>query len=169
MISVRGPHRSLFLRMLTPIVLYSTNTWLASTISRRYYHDEHWVWCAPEFGSGSNPPSSTPGEIYKDLREATSRGDRHNSRIKANKGGIFKGVVFKRKAEIISKADARDIVSIVEAAETIDFRPLLYIIPVTEEVLSIMHVVPIQKRAHPLSTEYIIECLPRRLFDIIEP
>lgn len=28
--------------------------------------------------------------------------------------------------------------------------------------------VPVEERAHPLSQEYIIESLPRRLFDIIK-
>jgi hypothetical protein len=155
--------------MSTPIVLYSTNTWLANKISKKYYSDEHWVWCSPYFDAGSNPPSSTPGEIYRDLRQATSRGDRHNLKILANKAGVYKGAVFKRKARIIDKEQARDIVSVIDAVETVDFRPLLYVIPVTDEVLLLMKEVPIRDRAHPLSTEYIIERLPRRLFDIIEP
>ena len=62
-----------------------------------------------------------------------------------------------------------DINSMIETAETIDFRPLLYVIPAGAEVLALMKEVPVRDRAHPLSSEYIIEVLPKRLFDIIEP
>jgi len=155
--------------MVTPIILYSANTWLANKISEKYYGDIHWVWCSPYFGPGSNPPSSTPSEIYRDLRQATSHGDRHNSKIIANKTGVLKGAIFKRVSNIISDERLTDINSIIESAETIDFRPLLYVIPVCEELIPMMKEAPIRERAHPLSTEYVIEALPRRLFDIIEP
>lgn len=35
-------------RMRTaPLVLYSTNTWLAYTVAERFYGGEHYVWCTP--------------------------------------------------------------------------------------------------------------------------
>src|SRR5882724_6147875 len=155
--------------MSTPSLWYSVKTWLANVVSKNYYRDEHWVWCSPHFGSGVNPPSSTPGDIYRDLREATSRGDRHNSKIIANKAGILRGAVHKRDAGMIGEDGLGDINSMIETAETIDFRPLLYVIPAGAEVLALMKEVPVRDRAHPLSSEYIIEVLPKRLFDIIEP
>jgi hypothetical protein len=81
--------------------------------------------------------------------------------------GILKGATVKRQAGIISAEQERDIVSIVEIAETKEFRPLIYIIPFTA-VSSILIEVPIKERAHPLSIEYVIESLPRDHFDIIE-
>lgn len=135
----------------------------------------HWVWCSPHFDAKSvlhrdaAPPSSTPGDIYRELREATSRGDRHNAKIAANKTGLLNGVVHKRNAGIITEQQAQEIVSAIGAAEIIDFRPLMYVIPVTDEVSRILSEAPIGSRAHPLSVEYIIESLPGELFDIIEP
>jgi hypothetical protein len=115
------------------------------------------------------PPSSTPGDIYRELREATSRGDRHNSKIAANKAGLLKSVVYKHKAGVVNEEQAKDIVSVVEASELVDFRPLLYVIPVSQEVSELLKEVPIMERAHPLSIEYLAEKLPGKFFDIIEP
>lgn len=161
--------------MANPPVLYSANTWLAYQISKRFYGNIHWVWCSPHFDArsvlprDSGPPSSTPGDIYRELREATSRGDRHNARIAANKVGLLKGVVCKREAGVISEEQAKEIVSAIGATEIIDFRPLMYVIPMTAEVAAILTEAPIGARAHPLSIEYIIENLPSEFFDIIEP
>jgi hypothetical protein len=161
--------------MANPPVLYSANTWLAYQISKRYYGNVHWVWCSPHFDARSvlprdaTPPSSTPGDIYRELREATSRGDRHNAKIAANKTGLLNGVVRKREAEIITEQQAQELVSAIGAAEIIDFRPLMYVIPVTAEVAKLLTEAPIGARAHPLSLEYIIESLPGEFFDIIEP
>jgi hypothetical protein len=159
--------------MPSPIILYSANTWLAYHISEKFYLNEHWVWCAPNYDSRSrdstNPPSSTPGEIYKELREATSRGDRHNTKIASNKVGLLKGATYKRAAGIINDEQLQEINSIIGFAQIIDFRPRMYIIPVTDQVRSIMGEVSIGHRAHPLSVEFIIEKLPRDWFDYIEP
>ncbi len=41
--------------MSAPLILYSTNTWLAYKIAERFYGDMHYVWCAPFFDSESLP------------------------------------------------------------------------------------------------------------------
>lgn len=160
--------------MPDPLILYSINSWLAYIIAERYYRHEHFVWCSPFFNSrtisaidSTTPPSSNPYEIYCNLREEVENGDRHSAKVKENKVGILKGATFKRQAGIISADQERDIVSIVEDAETRDFKPLLYIIPFTF-VSSMLIEVPIKDRAHPLSIEYVIESLPRYNFDIVE-
>ena len=53
------------------------------------------------------------------------------------------------------------------AAEKQDFRPLIYVIPF-EPVKSLVEMASLENRAHALSEEYIIERLPRELFDAIE-
>lgn len=160
--------------MPDPLILYSINSWLAYIIAKRYYRHEHFVWCSPFFNSrtissidSTTPPTSNPYEIYCNWREEVRNGDRHSAKVKENKVGILKGATVKRQAGIISAEQERDIVSIVEIAETKEFRPLIYIIPFTA-VSSILIEVPIKERAHPLSIEYVIESLPRDHFDIIE-
>lgn len=161
-------------RLEGPILLYSTNTWLAYQIAERFYHREHYIWCVPYFDPRSLsvyhitiPPSSSPAEIYRDLYEVVRRGDRHSAKISENKAGILRGAEFKRVSGIITEDEERDIASIVELAETRDFKPLLYIIPYNL-VSDLIKEVSVEDRAHPLSVEYIIECLPRRFFDVIE-
>ncbi|MBI3374798.1 MAG: hypothetical protein HY017_24000 [Betaproteobacteria bacterium] len=60
-----------------------------------------------------------------------------------------------------------DILAIEAAAQSADFRPLLYVIPFVA-VSHLLKEVPVSRRAHPLSQEYIIEELPTELFDAIE-
>ncbi len=160
--------------MPDPLILYSTNTWLAYSIAQQYYLGIHYVWCTPYFDSKSLsgydahiPSTSSTSEIYHSLYEEVRRGDQHSAKIKENKVGILKGATYNREAEVITEKDESDIAAIVDLAETRDFRPLLYIIPfqlITDRVVT----VPIVERAHPLSIEYIIESLPRQCFDIIE-
>lgn len=159
--------------MSNPLLLYSTNTRLAYLISKRYYGDLHYVWCTPYFDSKSLaphdytiPPTSSPGEIYHNLYEEVIRGDRHSSKIEDNKRGILEGANAKRKAGVINEQQEQEIAQIVEQAMILDFKPLLYIIPFNL-VTNLVEEVPVNKRAHPLSVEYLIKELPRHLFDII--
>ena len=160
--------------MADPLLLYSINSWLAYIIAERYYRSEHYVWCSPFFNSrtissidATTPPTSNPYEIYCNLLDEVSNGDRHSAKIKENKVGILKGASFKKQAGVITEGQERDIVSIVDLAETRDFKPLLYLIPFHLTSGSLKEV-PISERAHPLSIEYVIESLPRTHFEVIE-
>ncbi len=83
---------------MPPALLYSTNTWLAYTISQTYYHAEHYVWCSPHpnsrwlpAGLASLPPSSSPGDLYLSLHADITGGDRHSAKIAQNKRGLTSG------------------------------------------------------------------------------
>jgi hypothetical protein len=161
--------------MADPLLLYSVNTWLSYVIAEQYYDHQHYVWCTPYFDrtataevDATTPPTSTPFDILHGLDAEVRGGDRHSAKIADNKVGVLRGATYKRTAGVISEVEERDIGAIVDQAETRDFHPLLYIIPY-EGVKSLIKGVPINKRAHPLSIEYIIESLPRALFDVIKP
>lgn len=156
------------------LLLYSTNTWLAYKISKEYYGDVHYTWCSPYFSAKSvpaydytNPPSSSPGEIYDMLFADTKRGDLHSARIEANRVGLLHGANKKAAAGVITSRQKKEIYSIVKQAETLNFRPLLYIIP-SALVVDMAKEVPVNRRAHPFSVEFVVENLPRSHFDIIE-
>ncbi|MCD7898527.1 MAG: hypothetical protein LUH22_01225 [Bacteroides sp.] len=100
--------------MRSNINFYSTNTYLAYTVSQIYYNKKHFVWCSPVFDAMSldklhhwrnNPPSSSPFNIYTELKEAVTRKDLHNSKIEANKIGIMKGAQIALKKEIIDEVE----------------------------------------------------------------
>jgi len=160
--------------MSDPLILYSANTWLSYAIAERYYNGEHYVWCTPAFDGGSPhaaawhvPPTSSPFEIYKGLFEEVRRGDRHSAAIARNKVGILRGASVKRGAGTITDSQEKEIASILDSAETRDFRPLIYVIPYQLVAGQIINV-PISDRAHPLSVEYVVESLQRGQFDVIE-
>ncbi|HMR99952.1 MAG TPA: hypothetical protein PKE62_11920 [Anaerolineales bacterium] len=155
------------------LILYSANTWLAYIIAEDFYGGVHYVWCTPYFDPNSSdrlhytvPPSSSPFEIYSGLLEDVKRGDRHSSKISENKEGIRRGVEYNLKAGIINDARAKEIEYIIENADIGDFSPLIYVIPYAT-VKDILEEVPVDKRANPLSHEFIIKKLPREFFDVI--
>lgn len=159
--------------MADPILMYSVNTWLSYLIAQRYYRGNHHVWCTPCFdprmlpaADVTVPPTSTPFEIYRSLYEEVRRRDSHSLKIKEIRNGILKGARKKQAAGIITRTQEREIKLIVKSASLGDFRPLLYVIPYAL-VSTIVTKVPVKKRAHPLSEEYLIENLPRNCFDVI--
>lgn len=160
--------------MSQPLVLYSVCTYLAYNIAASYYEHQHFVWCSPFFSEGSapsyqytNPPTSSPARIYRDLQIGVTSDDRHNARIQQNRIGLAKGATIKHKAGVISAAQKKEILSIVQQAHTSMFRPLIYVIPYSS-VIRMIQPVSVEDRANPLSAEYMIECLSRVHFDIID-
>jgi hypothetical protein len=160
--------------MRTPILLYSTNSWLAYTIAERYYGQLHYVWCSLFRGPGSVsaldaavPPSSSPLEIYRALAADVARGDLHSAKIAENRLGLLRGVEAKLAVGVIDAAVASEIKAILASVAARDFRPILYVIPFGL-VSAMAGKVPVERRAHPLSEEYIIDALPHGSFDTLE-
>jgi hypothetical protein len=160
--------------MPDPLLLYSTNTWLAYRINRDYYGDRHYVWCNRYFASqavpgygGVIPATASPYEVYRSLHAEVTSGDRHSAKISANRVGIKNGAALKQQAGVITPQQETDIMDIAEAADVRDFRPLMYLIPYSL-VIALITVVPVAKRAHPMWMEYIIDSLPGDAFEIIE-
>jgi hypothetical protein len=156
-----------------PLVLYATNTRLAYIIAQRYYNQKHYVWCTPYFDPSSVPaldytvpPSSSPAEIYRSLRKDVDHNERHSDKIKANKAGIIRGAQEKFDQGEIDENERKEIAEIVEAAEVADFSPLIFVIPFSL-VKGKLSTVPVDQRAHPLSSEFIIQTLPRDYFDVL--
>ena len=156
-----------------PKLLYSASTLAAYRISKKYFRDLHYVWCSPEFGSPplggvltSNPPTSRPFYRYKALQKESQAGDLHSAFIADQKAGLRKGAVEKCKAKLISRKERDEIIAAIEKLSPADFKPLIYVMPF-EDVKRIIQSVPVDKRAHPLSEEYIIEALPGDLFDVL--
>ena len=90
-----------------------------------------------------------------------------SSKIKQVRDGVMQGALIRRACGEITDEQYREIDEIVRTAETSDFRPLVYVIPYTE-ASSLLQKVPVGRRAHPLSQEFLIEKLPRHCFDVME-
>jgi hypothetical protein len=157
-----------------PLLLYSTNTWLAYRISEKYYGGNHWVYVAEHFERDPNPlmggapPSSTPCEIYRRLRDEVDGQDSGSSaKVATNRVGLLNGAAAKFKARTIDAATRKEIESIVQTAPISDFRPLLYVMPYGP-VATLVRRVNIGKKANPFWSEMIIESLPNSCFHAIE-
>ena len=159
--------------MKPPLLLYSTNTWLAYSIAERFYGGIHYAWCSPFFDGSTAalhvnvPPSSSPAEIYWNLWQETRRGERHSAVMKNNRAGILQGAEVKATEGIITPAQAMDIEKTVNSANPSEFRPLLFVIPFAG-VEELVGEVPVLERAHPLSLEFRVTALPRGRFDVLE-
>lgn len=160
--------------MADPLVLYSTNTLLAYRINERFYGQIHYVWCSPFFSSSTinlldvqMPPSSTPCDICKRFLDDVARQDRHSPNIEGNRAGLKKGKTFRKADGVINREQSEEIERIIEEASIEDYRPLLYVIPF-EGVRDLVRPAPLSERAHPFSSEYVIDRLPRSRFDVLE-
>lgn len=161
--------------MNSKCIYYSCCTWLSFQIARSYYNNLHYVWCAPYFDPGSAlnpqnsvPPTSSPREIYANLKKEVEAGDRHSAKIAQNIAGLRRGADIKLRVKAINQTQHDEITDILAVAQVSDFKPLLYIIP-AKSVTRMLKSVPVKDRAHMMSEEYIIENLPRSRFDAIAP
>jgi hypothetical protein len=145
-------------------------------INERFYQGLHYVWCSEVFDAraqyvygphASIPPSASPWEIYKAMREEVRRGDLHSANLERLRKTIADGAGIKLGAGEISQVQHLAIEKILERAAIADFRPVLYVIPY-HGVSHLIQEVPVEECAHPLSVEVKIPALPRSLFDIIE-
>lgn len=156
-----------------PLVLYSTNTWLAYNVAELFYGGEHYVWCTPHFSPrsappyASVPPTSCPSAIYRSLAAEVRAGDRHSTKIRENRVGISRGAELRRKDGMIDERQEKEINEMIGNAGIQDFKPLLYVIP-HELVAPMIEPVPVEHRAHPLSVEFVVPRLPRAKFDVID-
>lgn len=157
--------------------LYSTNVFLKLVIQERFRNDVHYVWCSESFNpSKLNPysiksmiaPSSSPCDIYNEIKNALTRNDRHSDKIN-NQKLSFKNLADNWEAGgEITKEQRDEIYYMTENATSNDWRPLIYIIPrAIFDGSSRLKTVAPAKRAS-FGVEYIIEDLSRTEFDLIE-
>lgn len=157
---------------ITHPILYSTMTTLAYNVNMRYYGGKHYLWCTPYFGSDFQsphftvPPSSSPLEIYDTLRKEIDGSDIHGTKIKLNRMGVRRGADRMAERNIITEEQRREIHAICKGATHQQFRPLLCVISRLEAV-PFYQKVDINRRANPLSHEYILADLPQSAFDVI--
>jgi hypothetical protein len=160
---------------MPPPLLYSTNVFLKLLIQEQFRGDVHYAWCSESFDSTTRPryslsslvaPSSNPADIYRELKEAVQRSDRHCYKIAEQKLSLKKLAVDWEAAGEISTGDKDEIVYRVDNASFDAWRPLIYIIP-RALVQPRIQAVPAAGRAS-LGPEYIIADLQRSEFDVIE-
>ena len=152
------------------IVYYSTYTEIAYRINERYYNGIHFAYCCPFFYKEDHPATSTPKLIYNELADATDprKRERHSTKIRDNISGILKGAGIKLQQNEISQGEYDEIEYILTKDwQYADFRPVIFVIPSTDEVESLKELVPIQDRASSFSDEFKITKLERHLFDVI--
>lgn len=153
-------------------VLYSTMTFLAYNINMQFYGNVHYVWCTPYFGSDYNSPvftvpsSSSPLQIYMDLKKEIDSGDLHGTLIGVKRLGIRRGADAMLRRGKISKNSRDDILVICRLATPEHFRPVLCILP-RVDALPYVQPLSVKAKANPLSQEYIVADVPTSAFDVI--
>ncbi|RYG56171.1 MAG: hypothetical protein EON56_04565 [Alphaproteobacteria bacterium] len=153
-------------------VLYSAMTTLAYNINKQFYGDLHYMWCTPYFGSDFTSPvftvpkSSSPLEIYNELKKAVDSGDLHDTLIEAKRLGARRGADVMEKRGKITAEQAQEIRTICKIAPRDQFKPLLCVLP-RKDALPYNQVVDVKSKAHPLSQEYVVADVPQTAFDVI--
>ncbi|MES2162421.1 MAG: hypothetical protein V4476_14775 [Pseudomonadota bacterium] len=155
-------------------IYYSCSTWIAYEISQYFYGEIHYAWCTPYFDPPSRlnpynsvPPSSNPRALYWGLMKDVDALDLHSFRISRVRAGIQRGAVSRLNQGMINTNQLKEIQELVMLAQPDNFKPLMYAIP-GGPVAALLNFVPLEQRASLFSEEYVIENLPRNLFDAIE-
>ena len=153
-----------------PLVLYSANTLLACEFNDDYYGGNHFVFCSPSFNPWAekvdNAQSSNPCELYHNFRAVAKSNDVNSPYIDRNKLGLRHGIDAKYKTGVISDAERTALIRRVRDAQPRDFAPRLFVIPFSP-VAKLVKELPLGGRG-VRSKEYLVEALPRRLFDMVE-
>lgn len=155
----------------TPILLYSTVAQLAHAIAEEFY-GEFYAVCSPGFDEDSpylrlQPPSSTPRDIYASLWSDVRRRDRHSAKIASIKAGMLYAADLKHRSGIITDTQKDHILGMIGAAEFMDYKPLLYVIPYNIAAHLLVHTSRAE-RASEYSEEYTFHTLSRNLFDVLD-
>jgi hypothetical protein len=156
-------------------VLYSTNPYLKYLIQQKYRGDVHHVWCSEHFAvpapgvyraSYELPPSSTPADIYRRLKEDVARNDNHSEKIKEQRAGLIARAIEWHALGEIPENQKDEIIYQANLSVGPLWRPIIYVIPYGP-VASRLRLVPAASRAG-FADEFIIADLARNEFDIIE-
>jgi hypothetical protein len=160
--------------MTTPLLLFSTNTYLKFRIQENY-REQHYAWCSTAFSANAldkyalgagTPPSSDPASIYRDLCDAIDRTDEHNAKINSQRATLLALAVDWFDAGFISANQRDDISMTISKAVFSHWRPLLFVIPYALVAARVQEV-PRDKRAS-MEPEYIVPDLKRYEFGIVE-
>ena len=157
-------------------ILYSSNVFLKLLIQERFFNDVHYVWCSEYFDSEKEyaystgalvGASSNPADIYRQLKRDVDSRDQHSLKIQEQRASFNARAIEKVEDGGITQQDKEDIIYMTENADILWWRPLIYVIPVTDSVRERVQKVPLEKCAS-LGPEYIIADLKRSEFDVIE-
>lgn len=161
-------------RLRWPPILWSANTWLAYSIGEQYYGGSHFVWCSivsgrelSKLGYLASPVSSLPWSICQALHQAIESGDRHASILKQKRKGILLGIEKRYAAGVIDTPTRERLRKAVNSAQPKDFRPLMYAIA-SDRVSARIREADVMTKAHPLSSELLIEDLQGDEFQVQE-
>ena len=155
-------------------VVYSTNAFLKFQIQEKYLK-QHFAWCSDNFDttafghyatSALVPPSSSPADIFRQLREDARRSDFHSAKINQQKASLSALAIDWEKTGRIDASQRDEILYMTQHAAFDHWRPLVYVVPVPP-ISSRMKLVPIDRRAG-FGDEFIIEDLKRNEFDLLE-
>jgi len=158
------------------LVLWSTNPKIKHYIQQAYFGGTHFVWCSPAFDGQSlprysighsQPPSSDPVSIYRNLHRAVSMGDQLDPKITRMKADMVARAIRQHDEGVITEEMRDEVVAIIESSTLKDWRPLIYVIPF-DRVKGRHRLVPRNSRAS-MEPEYQIVDLLDGEFEIIEP
>lgn len=153
-----------------PLILYSATTRLAYSIGQLFYGEMHYVWCAPAPSPDAfdlrNPASSDPMALYRAYRRDVDLHDGHSNYLERNRQGIIRGAEAKARASKITADEKAEIEAIALNAPVSDFAPLLLVMPY-DKVRDLVRLTEVRERAKSTSREYVIDALPRALFDVL--
>lgn len=147
---------------------FSVQTEIAYFITVQYFSGRFFVHVAEEFDPLSNPGSSNPRELHKDLSRAAKSHDRGDVKIQSVQKTLRRVANQKWSLGEITDNQLREILDIIRLADPNDYRPLIYIIRRDKIINTRLKPVPTRKKPHIMSIEYTIGDLDKSEFAVLE-
>ena len=161
---------------MNSIVLFSCNHQVKYDIQQQYADERHYVWCSPfydktmESGISSRVgASSDPHQIMRHMMTAIFPDPDDHLGVIADRRETLRDLAADWWADgRIDELEAEEIYRVTEGLNVEAWRPLLYVIPVTDSIRARLVTVPPAERSS-FGGEYKIEDLHRSEFSVIRP
>src|SRR5207249_6210271 len=102
-------------------------------LNRDFFNSKRYVWAAAEFYPYrlTNPKSSNPYLLYRDLYEPWRDRDRHDKFIAQTRVALIGGVRAQAMKGTLTRSEARRLVRICSEVDLLFFYPIIYRIDLT--------------------------------------
>ncbi len=158
-------------------ILFSTNPWIAHEFAVKYRGGTHFAWCSEHYdpatagtasAAAAIAPSSSPKELFDQLKRDCDREDSHSYTIKSHRRTFRRLAADWLATAKINKLQYEEIIATVNATSWRIWRPQLYLIPRAPiEAAGRLIAVPRKERAAYGAELQIVDLQPHE-FTIIE-
>ena len=150
--------------------LYSTQSLVALYINRLFYGDIHFVWVSEVLHDDGTPASSSPWKLYLEFWNIALHNDKGSTLRAKHKVSLRTGADIQHGKGVLDDAQHELVKKFIDSLDTdySSFRPRLLVIDRSDISAGRLIIPPPEKKANPLSPEFIVEDLRPSEFEVLD-